>query len=92
VLSDQRDVPRSPRPSGSASAPPGTSNWEVAASLSLAVVAVETHLAGAHRRLWSLSRRELAEARCEPPETAAPWAGRLLVVERPRGKGSQERS
>jgi hypothetical protein len=60
--------------------------------LSLAVGAGETPLAGAYRRLWSLSRRELAEARREPTETTAPWAGRLLVVERPRGKGSQERS
>ena len=60
--------------------------------MSLAVGAGETSLAGADRRLWSLSRRELADARREPTETAAPWAGHLLVVERPRGQGSQERS
>jgi hypothetical protein len=69
---------------------PGTSNWEVAASLSLAVGTAETLFAGSHRRLWSLSRREPAEARRQPTETAAPWTGGLLVVERPRGQGSQE--
>jgi hypothetical protein len=70
----------------------GTSNWEVAALLSLGVGAIETLLAGAHRRLWGWSRRELADARREPTETVAPWAGGLLLVERPRGQGSQERS
>ena len=70
----------------------GTSNWEVAAPLSLGVGAIETLLAGAHRLLWSLSRRELAGARREPTEAAAPWASGLLLVDRPRGKGGQERS
>jgi hypothetical protein len=72
--------------------PTGNSNWEVAARLSLGVGAIETLLAGAHRRLWSLSRRELAGARREPTETAAPRVGGLLLVERPRGQSSQERS
>jgi hypothetical protein len=53
---------------------------------------VETLLAGGRRRLWILSRRELAEARRDPTEMAAPRAGGLLVVERPRGQGSEERS
>jgi hypothetical protein len=70
----------------------GTSNWEVAAPLSLGVGAIETLLAGAHRRLWGWSRRELADARREPTETVAPRLGGLLLVERPRGQGSQERS
>jgi len=60
--------------------------------LSLAVGAGETPLAGAHRRHWSLSRSELADVRREPTEASAPWAGCLLLVERPRGKGSKERS
>ena len=61
-------------------------------SLSLGVAAIETLVAGAHRRLWRLSRRELADARREPTETAAPWADGLLMFERPRGQGGQERS
>ena len=69
-----------------------SSNGEVATLVSLAVGMVEPLLAGARRCLWILSRRELADARGEPTETAAPGAGRLLVVERPRGQGSQERS
>ena len=72
--------------------PAGASNWEVATLLSLAVGAGETPLAGAHRRLWSLSHRELADARREPTEAAAPWAGGLRVVERPSGQCSEERS
>ena len=61
-------------------------------SLSLGVAAIDTLVAGAHRRLWRLSRRELADARREPTETAAPWAGGLLMFERPRGQGGQKRS
>jgi hypothetical protein len=71
--------------------PTGTSHWDVAARLSLGVGAIETLLAG-HRRRRSLSPRELANVHREPTETAAPWAGGLLLVERPRGQHSQERS
>jgi hypothetical protein len=59
------------------------SDREVAASLSLGVGKIDNLFAG-HRLLWSLSRRQLAQAR-EPTEWTAPWAGHLLMVERPRG-------
>ena len=48
--------------------------------LSLCVGTIETLFAGAHRRLWGLLCPELADARREPTETTAPWAGGLLVV------------
>jgi hypothetical protein len=64
----------------------------LAALLSPAVRTVETLLDSAHRRRWVSSRRELVEACREPTETAVSWAGRLLVVECPRGQGSEERS
>ena len=48
-------------------------------SLSLGVGTIETLFAGAHRRLWGLLRPELADARREPTELTAPWAGGLLV-------------
>lgn len=70
----------------------GTQAVRIEALLSPAVRTVETLLGSAHRRDWVLSRRELAEARREPTETAVSWAGRLRVVECPRGQGSEERS
>ena len=56
-----------------------TSNWEIAALLS-PVVTAKTLLASARRRLWSSWRHELADARREPTETAAPRSGGLLLV------------
>lgn len=70
----------------------GTQAVRLATLLSPAVRTVELLLRSAHRRRWVLSRRELVEACREPTETAVSRAGRLLVVECPRGQGSEERS
>lgn len=70
----------------------GTQAVRLATLLSPAVRTVELLLGSAHRRRWVLSRRELVEACREPTETAVSRAGRLLVVECPRGQGSEERS